>query len=199
MTTAKTWRSKSGIIMFHLAMPSGGQPAAAIRRAVASFLEHAAEIGAAQEMDVSTRAGGESAHTWRDVGDSAAITQRLEAFADLTAVLVRCDLQCEGRDGGSFVIPAGLTFWAQLADIDADPDEPIELNVTLDTDVYLARTWGDVRDNRELAMRNAPRFNRFLADLLRSTAATVESVSADDYPGQLDATGVVLPTADGRA
>ena len=191
--TATTWRSKSGIIMFHLAMPSDGLPLAAIRRAAATFLEQVALIGAAREVDVSTRSGGESAHTWRDVGSRSEIVQRLELLADVTAVLVRCDLQCEDRSGGSFVIPAGLTFWAQLADIDADPDEAIELNVTLDTDVYVARSWGTDRDNRELAMRNAPRFNRFLAELLRDTGATVESVSADDYRGEVDAAGFVLP------
>jgi len=197
MTAATTWRSKSGIIMFHLAMPSQAAPAAAIGRATTTFLGHVTMIGAAHEVEVSTRSGGEDALTWRDTGDRQQIEQRLEALADVTAVLVRCDLQCEDRNGGSFVIPLGLTFWVQLAEVDSDPDEPLELNVTLDTDVYLARTWGDDRDNRELAMRNAPRFNRFLATLLRDTGATVESVSADDYRGQVDATGIVLPTANG--
>jgi hypothetical protein len=193
MTRPTTWRSKSGIIMFHLAMPSSGTPADAIRRATAVFLEQVKLVGAARDVEVSTRAGGEAAHAWSDVGDGGQVARRLEAYPDVTGVLVRCDLQCDDRDGGRFVIPAGLTWWVQLAEIDSPPDEPIELNVTLDTDVYLAHSWGDDRDNRELAARNAPRFNRFLAQLLRDTGAHVESVSADDYRGQVDAAGIVLP------
>jgi hypothetical protein len=193
MMTATTWRSKSGIIMFHLSMPSSGEPGASIRRATASFLEQVKLVGAASEAEVSTRADGEGAHVWTDRLEGGEISRRLAGCPDVTAVLVRCELRCEGRNGETFVIPGGLTFWVQLAEIDSDPDEPLEINVTLDTDVYVARSWGDDRDNRELAMRNAPRFNRFLAGLLRDTGATVESVSAEDYRGQVDATGFVLP------
>jgi hypothetical protein len=198
MTAATTWRSKSGIIMFHIAMPSRGAPAAAIRHATEVFLEQVTAIGVARDVEVSTRSGGEGAHAWSDVVDGKRLAQRLEAYPDVTGVLVRCDLHCEDRDGRSFVIPAGMTLWAQLAEIDAPPDEPLEINVTLDTDVYLARSWGDDRDNHDLAVRNAPRFNRFLANLLRDTAASVESVSADDYRAQVDATGIVVPATRNR-
>ena len=194
MTAATTWRAKSGLIMFHLAMPSRGKPAASIRRATKALLDEVRLIGAAREVEVSTRSGGESAHEWSDALDGNLIAQRLEAYPDVTAVLVRCDLHCEDLHAREFVIPAGMTFWAQLAEIDSPAEEPLELNVTLDTDVYVAKSWGDDRDNRELALRNAPRFNRFLINLLRATGATVDSVSADDYRGQVEATGIVLPT-----
>jgi hypothetical protein len=72
------------------------------------------------------------------------------------------------------------------------PDEPLEMTVALDTDIYLDRTWGEIRDNRVLAERNAPLFNQFLARLRYDTGAVIESVSADDYPGQVDETGMVL-------
>jgi hypothetical protein len=194
MMAATTWRSKSGLIMFHLAMPSRGEPVVSIRRATEALLDQVNLIGAAREVEVSTRSGGESAHEWSDALDGNQIAQRLEGYPDVTAVLVRCDLHCEDRHASKFVIPAGMTFWAQLAEIDSPADEPLELNITLDTDVYVAKSWGDNRDNRELAVRNAPRFNRFLVNLLRDTGATVESVSADDYRGQVEATGIVLPT-----
>src|SRR3954464_6109567 len=138
---ASTWRSKSGIIMFHVTMPSGGKPVVAIRRATATLLASVRRIGAAREMAVSGRSGGEDACTWRDMDDGKQIAQRLETLADITAALVRCDLHCEDRDDGRFVVPGGMTFWVQLAEIDSDPDEPLEINVTLDTDVYVARSW----------------------------------------------------------
>lgn len=192
MTAATTWRSKSGIIMFHLAMPSSAAPAAAIRRAVEVFIHQVTSVGTVREVKVSTRAGGEDAEEWKVAGDEREIVQRLAECADVTAVLARCDLRCEDRDGEAFIIPGGLTFWVQLAEIDSPPEEPLEINVTLDTDVYIPKTWGDDRDNRELAMRNAPRFNRFLDALVRETGALIDSVSADDYPGQVDANGIVL-------
>jgi hypothetical protein len=125
--------------------------------------------------------------------DASHVAERLETYPDITRVFVTCDLRCEDDDGRELVIPGGLSFWVQLAEDDSPPDEPLEVNLTLDTDVYLARSWGEDRDNRALAARNAPRFNRFLAGFLRVTGAAVESVSADDYRGQVDATGIVLP------
>jgi len=193
MTAARTWRLKSGIIMFHLTMPSNAAPAAAIRRATAVFLDHVALVGAVQEVEVSTRSGGEYFQEWTDIMDSQDVVRRLERYPDLTAVQVRCDLRCEDSRGGSLEIPGGLTFWVQLAEVDSPPEDPVELNLTLDTDVYLPTSWGNDRDNRELAARNAPRFNLLLARLLRETGAHVESVSAEDYRGQVDATGILLP------
>jgi hypothetical protein len=76
----------------------------------------------------------------------------------------------------------------------SSPDEPIEIAIVLNTDVYVATSWGDDRDNRALAVDNAPRFNAFLAYYLRDTGATLDEVSADDYPGQVDVTGIRLPT-----
>jgi hypothetical protein len=193
MTSVRTWRSKSGLIMFHLTMPSNLVPAAAIRRATATFLDQVALIGVAREVDVSTRSGGEYAHEWTDIVDSQDVVQRLDGYPDVTAVQIRCDLRCEDRHGGSFEIPGSLTFWVQQAEVDSPPEDPLELNLTLDTDIYVVRSWGDDRDNRELAARNAPRFNLFLTRLLRETGAAVDSVSADDYQGQVDATGILLP------
>jgi hypothetical protein len=198
MMAATTWRSKSGLIMFHLAMPSRGQPVASIRLATNVFLEAVKIIGVAREVEVSTRSGGEGAHEWSDVIDGPQIAQRLEAYPDITAVLIRCDLHCEDRDASRLAIPSGMTFWVQLVEVDSHPDAPLEMNVTLDADVYVAKSWGDDRDNRDLAQRNAPAFNRFLANLLRDTGATVESVSAEDYRGQVDATGIVLPALGAR-
>ncbi|HWU88161.1 MAG TPA: hypothetical protein VN253_12830 [Kofleriaceae bacterium] len=179
--------------MFHLTMPSGGTPLTAIRCATVVFLEQVKTIGIATSVEVSTRSGGEDALTWKGVLDGPRVGQRLEAYPDTTRVLVTCDLRCEDSDGREFTISDGLTFWGQLAEDDSPPDEPLEINLTLDTDVYLPKSLGEDRDNRVLAARNAPRFNRFLASFLRETGATVESVSAGDYRGQVDATGIVLP------
>lgn len=191
MTASSTWRIKSGIIMFHLTMPSNADSAAAIRRASAAFMDDVAAIGTPCNVAVSTRSGGEYAAEWTGVTDSTELARRLEHYADVTGVEIGCDLHCEDRGGGSFVIRSGLGFWVRLAEVDSPPDEPLELNVTLDTDVYLSKTWGEDRDNRELAALNAPRFNRFLVGLVRDTGATIESVSADDYPDQVNASGVV--------
>src|SRR4051794_19553996 len=96
---AATWRTKGGIIMFHLAMPSRGAPAAAIRRATAAVFEAATLIGAARDVEVSTRAKGEAAHAWSDVTVGEHVARQLESYPDVTGLLVRCDLHCEDREG----------------------------------------------------------------------------------------------------
>lgn len=188
-----SWRTKSGIVMFHLTMPSHNDPVRAMRQATGEFIAELPVIGRPRSIVASTVVGGEHANTWTGELDAARVTFLLEACSDLTRVQVTCDLCCEGADGDVFAIPAGLTFWVQLAENDSRTDDPLEMTLVLDTDIYLAQTWGEDRDNRALAERNAPAFNRFLARLRRSTGAVVESVSADDYQGQVDENGIVLP------
>ncbi len=57
--------------------------------------------------------------------DAAQVIRRLDDRPDVTRVVLICDLVCENTDGRAFVIPAGPTFWVQLADDDAPPSEPL--------------------------------------------------------------------------
>ncbi len=189
---AETWRTKSGIIMFHLEMLSHGKPLVAIRRATKTFLQQVETIGTATTVDLSTRSGGEDVLRWTGIFDPVRMYQYLEAYPDTTRVWINCDLRCQDDGRREFVIPGGLYFWVQLMEVNSPPEKPLELNITLDTDIYIPKSWGRKRDNRTLAACNAPRFNQFLAVFLEQTGATVESVSADDYYGQVDVTGIVL-------
>ena len=192
MSADRTWRSKSGLLMFHLDMPTGGRPSESIIRASRVFLDKVGAIGSATIMEVSTHAGGENAFTWTDLANGVAIADRLAAHAELWRVSVSSDLRIETMDHGELVLYRAMRFWAQTIEDDSPPDAPIELTLVLDTDIYLARTWGDERDNRALASLNAPRFNRFFMSFLSETGAQVDSISDDDYHGQLDETGVCL-------
>jgi hypothetical protein len=111
MTTA-TWRFRRGIIMFHLKMPSGSAPVAAINRATEVFLDHLPSVGAVTMIEVSTRAEGEDAFKWTDEFAAKRVAQRLEAHLDTTCIKVRCDLRCVGTDGRDFVIQNGMLFWS---------------------------------------------------------------------------------------
>jgi hypothetical protein len=174
-------------------MPSGGEPVAAIGRATEVFLGHLPSIGDVTMIEISTRAEGEDAIKWTGELDARRVAQRLEAHPDTTCLKVRCDLRGVGADDRDLVIPDGMLFWSQLAELTSPPDEPIEITISLNTDVYVATSWGDVRDNRALAGRNAPRFNAFLAQFVGNTGATVDQYSADDYDGQVAITGIRLP------
>jgi hypothetical protein len=190
--TAATWRFRHGIIMFHLTMASAGRPVDAMIRATLEFLHHQRSIGAATAIELSTRKAGEDAIKWMDELDSEGVVRRLAAHPDITCIKVRCELRCVGSDDREFVIPNGMLFWSQLADLTSPPDEPIEIALSLNTGVYVPKSWGDDRNNRDLAMRNAPRFNAFLDHYLGDSGATVDDVSADDYPGQIGITGIRL-------
>lgn len=181
--------------MFHLTMPSEGSPVAAIRRAAEVFLDHLQNIGAATAIEISTSSEGEDAIKWTDELDAKRVAQRLEMYSDTTCIKVRCDLHCVGDDDRELVIPNGMLFWSQLAELTSPPDERIEITISLNTDVYMATSWGDDRDNQALAVRNFPRFNAFLANYLRDTNSTVDEFSADDYPGQVDFMGIHLPAS----
>jgi hypothetical protein len=190
--TVATYRVRRGIIMFHLTMPSAGDPVAAMTQATSALLTNLPSIGLATTVELSTRSKGEDAIKWTNEIDAPSVALRLQAYPDLTGAKIRVSLRCLGSDDQVFAIENGLLFWTQLAEPDSPPDEPIEITLSLNTDVYMATSWGDERDNRALAARNAPRFNAFLQAYARDTDATVEDFSADDYPGQVDAAGLVL-------
>lgn len=181
--------------MFHLTMPSAGEPAAAMTQATTALLANLSTIGIATEIELSTRSKGEDAIEWANEIDAQSVASRLRAYPDLTGAKIRVALRCLDRDDQVFTIENGLLFWTQLAELDSPPDEPIEITLSLNTDVYMATSWGDDRNNRALAARNAPRFNAFLQAYVRDTDATVEDFSADDYPGQVDAAGLLLVQA----
>ena len=86
-----TWRMKSGIIMFHLTVPSSGDPVLAMRSTTIGFVAQLPAIGPAFAMTVSTRADGEDAHEWTGEMDMVRVSALLRAHSDLTGVLLTCD------------------------------------------------------------------------------------------------------------
>ncbi len=191
--TAETWRRGSGLISFHLVLPSRQRPAEAMARFASWMIDHAPMIGEVRDVSLSTLSDGEDVITWRAGNiDKYSIEREIAARPDAARVMFGCDLLCRDIDDAEIRIRDGMTTYVELASLDRpDPAAPLELTLILDTDIYAATSWAATRDNHVLAERNAPAFNRFLHDLTITAGASLTGVDAPDYRGQVGPGGFV--------
>ena len=192
--TTSTWRNGSGLISFNLKIPQTERPALLLAHATSVVLENARVIGSLAYASLSTLSEGEDAIEWhgREL-ESVAIVNSVQEHEDAARVELTFDLRCIGTDG-DFEISGGLDCWIERGDLsDPNADRPLELTISLDTDVYSAVTWGKERDNRVLSARNAPLFNRFLVAVRQGMRAMVGPVHAEDYTGQVGPDGFNVP------
>src|ERR1041384_67092 len=177
--TMSTWTTGSGLISFNLKVPQTARPATALAHATSVVLENARIIGSLAAASLSTLSAGEDAIVW-NVGsiEAVEIVKMVQEHEDSARVELTFDLRCTGHNG-EFVIARGLDCWIERGPLsEPDADVPLELTISLDTDVYSAMTWGQERDNRSLSMMNAPLFNRFLSAVRNGTHASVGAVHA---------------------
>lgn len=163
-------------------------------RWIGALLKHVHLVGTVSSVSLSTHME-EDAEEWISGHfEEQEIVEAIERRQDVASVTCICDLECTNVDGGTFNIGRALMAYIEYAARDQpDPTASLESTVILDTDVYAAVSWGDVRDNRELSRFNAPRFNRFLGALVGEISANTVDVDAPDYKDQLDAHGFAVP------
>jgi hypothetical protein len=189
--TTSTWTTGSGLVTFNLKIPQRGSPAAQLANATSIILENAHTVGNLIYASLSTLSEGEDAVEW-DAGEpeTKAIIRAVQEHTDAARVELTFDLRCRGADDVEFVIARGMDCWIERGSL-TDPDAagPLEITISLDTDVYSPVTWGQERDNSSLAARNAPLFNQFLWAVRERTGASVGPVHAEDYAGQVGPDG----------
>ena len=86
-------------------------------------------------------------------------------------------------DGG-----ADLGFYIELDELgklDVSFQPPIWLTFSLDVDIYAPTSWGQIRENSQLAVLNSPRLSKFLQRLEHDVPAKLMSIDADDYQGMI--------------
>jgi hypothetical protein len=189
--TTSTWTTGSGLITFKLKIPQRGGSADQLANATAIILENARSVGNLAYASLSTLSEGEDAVEW-DTGEpeTKAIIRAVQEHADAARVELTFDLRCRGADDVEFMIARGMDCWIERGSL-ADPNasDPLEITISLDTDIYSVVTWGQERDNHSLAARNAPSFNQFLLAVRERTGASVGPVHAEDYAGQVGPDG----------
>ena len=189
--TTSTWTTGSGLITFNLKIPQHGSPAIQLANVTAILLENARTIGSLIYASLSTLGEGEDAVEWgADELEAKAIIRAVQDHTDAARVELTFDLRCRDADDIEFVIARGMDCWIERGSlVDPSAPVPLEITISLDTDVYSAVTWGQERDNHSLAARNAPLFNQFLLAVREGTGASVGSVHAEDHAGQVGPDG----------
>jgi len=189
--TTSTWTTGSGLVTFNLKIPQHGSLAVQLANATSIILENARTIGNLTYASLSTLSEGEDAVEWgAGEPETKAIIRAVQEHTDAARVELTFDLRCRGADGVEFVIAGGMDCWIEKGSLtDPNATDPLELTISLDTDVYSPVTWGQERDNRSLAARNAPVFNQFLLAVRERTGASVGPVHAEGYAGQVGPDG----------
>jgi hypothetical protein len=187
-----TWLVKSGLAYWVFELPAqAGIPADRQLvdglTAIVGVLDGFAEIRSAEWQ---TREAGEDALIQElDGRGGAEVAAELVAggssLRHITSVSLEVDLVCLGPAGRPDRVMGG----ADLA-LEWDGDR-LEMTFGLNTDIFVARTWADNRDNRALAALNAPRLNSFLHRLQSEIGARLRSFDPSDYVGQYTAAGAV--------
>lgn len=189
--TTSSWTTGSGLVTFNLKIPQHGSPAVQLANATSIILENAHIVGSLTYASLSTLSEGEDAVEW-DVGEleTQAIIRAVQEHTDTARVELTFDLRCRDTNDVEFVIARGMDCRIERGSlVDPNATDPLEITISLDTDVYSPVTWGQERDNRSLAARNAPLFNQFLLAVRARTAASVGPVHAEDYAGQVGPDG----------
>lgn len=186
-----TWTTGSGLVTFNLKVPRHGSPAAQLANATSIILESAHAVGNLAYASLSTLSEGEDAVEW-DAGEleDKAIIRAVQEHPDAARVELTFDLRCRDTDDVEFMIARGMDCWIERGSLtEPNATDPLEITISMDTDVYSPVTWGQERDNRSLAARNAPVFNQFLLAVRERTGASAGSVHAEDYAGQVGSDG----------
>jgi hypothetical protein len=189
--TTSTWTTGSGLVTFNLKIPQHGSTAVQLANATSIIIENAHALGNLTYASLSTLSEGEDAVEWiSGEPETQAIIRAVQEHADTARVELTFDLRCRGADDVEFMIARGMDCWIERGSLtDPDASDPLEITISLDTDIYSAVTWGQVRDNRSLSARNAPLFNQFLLAVRERTGASEGSVHAEDYAGQVGPDG----------
>lgn len=192
--TTSTWTTGSGLVTFNLKIPHRGSPADQLANVTLIILENVHTVGNLVYASLSTFSEGEDAVEW-DTGETEtkAIIRAVQEHTDAARVELTFDLRCRGADDIEFVITRGMDCWIERGSLtDPNAADPFEITISLDTDVYSTVTWGKERDNRSVAIRNAPLFNQFLLTVREKTGASAGAVHAEDYAGQVGPDGFKL-------
>jgi hypothetical protein len=192
-----TWRCKSGCIGFEYSLePLKGELASTqIRRVATQLVAALAPLAVVTNNDFGTVLLGECVGEFSGSEAGQLLVSALKTVSDVSDFQIECSLLCRDENLQTFAIDPGMSIRIERADkSDSGNHSPLELYLSLDTDVFVSVTDVD-RDNRKIAQINAPVFNKFLQQL-KMAGGALRRIDSDYFnylPELITAEGFVVP------
>lgn len=155
------------------------------------------------EVTADTRSRGEDTlaiDEWHPQASRSELLEFLRITDDVVHIDFTLNLKCLAPVDGAieeFQIDWGGNIFIFIDLDDEGNFEPITDDIGiwftffLDADIYAPLSWGEIRDNAQLAELNQPRLSAFLHRLEEELGAEFLGVSAPDYPGMVERYGFV--------
>jgi hypothetical protein len=190
--TYKTWRWRGGLVYWSYTIParSGESAVQCLERAVLWALDILRPFARARAIAVSTREQGDDAHKLQ--GPEVSLPALHAALGPLGAphkVIMTLDLAVMLDDTN---VETWLDKAARLyveMDEQSETDHSVTMWLSLDVDIYSPTTWGESRDNAELARLNGPRLSQFLDAIREQLGGKLDDIDVGDYDGHVDENG----------
>lgn len=123
--------------------------------------------------------------------DGASVEAIFDALPDVVEVTMWLDLRCVSSTGVEFVIRQAANLHLLL--LGEPGSERIQLELSLDADIYSARTLGRKSENQTLASLNGPRLTAFLRGVREQMGATVKTIASTPYRDLANDDGFHVP------
>ena len=192
-STFDTWWAKNDLVSWTFILPARGASDAfeGIRARAMEVLSLLDGFARLEQLSLTTEEHGDNAIVVAEPNtkDPAMVQDALFTSERVVQVLMSLDLlvslDADGVD----------TWLRRMAHVWLDFDESLPENgsimfdLSLDVDIYSPVTWGDSRDNRELARRNGPRLTAFLRSIQEKLGGVLFDIDASYSCGQVDENG----------
>jgi hypothetical protein len=189
MRETPTFRIGRSIITWSFDVPLHGEaPAAELRHATVAVFDSLGGFAHPAKVRLSSVARGEFGTTLEPPLEIDAVIRALEEIEGVYNVGVELDLEVTDTSGEEREMKAGASLSIVLDDAEGEECE-LYINLTLNTDIYAARTLAPEPTDNPLATANAPRLADFLARLHERLATRLYDLQADWYAPQVDEHG----------
>lgn len=215
-TNISTWRRGSGLMVwtYNLCIP----PAIIekltlplyrrlwIVERIERLLKALDNFARVEDVAIDTRSGGEETFAiqdWQGEPSQRQLIEELKTIDDVVNLDLTLNLQCLTlsvlgipeklgiKSGGNISIFVELDDNGEL---DTTTPSPIWLTFGLDVDIYAPLSWGEQRDNTNLAQLNGSRLSAFLHRLEEDIPGEFLGVDAPDYQDLVNRYGFLVAT-----
>jgi hypothetical protein len=153
----------------------------ALKRHTTTVLALLKPFARIERIEWITDSAGDDAAEVRTDGEVEVerVEATFETLIDVIEVTMWLDLTCVSSTGVEFVIRQGANL--HLLVLGDTGSERIQLELSLDADIYSPRTLGRKRENQTLASLNGPRLAAFLRGVREQMGGTVRTIASLSY------------------
>jgi hypothetical protein len=196
------WNLASSLAVWAFVLPraDGESFQSALKRHTATALAALRPFARVERVEWVTASHGEDAAVLCPQGelDMREVDSVFERLTDVIEVSAWLDLRCVSSRGEGFVVRQGGSLRVILVESEvAGGAERLQLELSLDADLYSPRTYGAIRENARLAAANGPRLSEFLRAARDRMGGTIREIEAASYEGLVSDEGFVPTVATG--